>query len=385
MKTLDALTLPAHRGVLEQVDALRDALAGRTAFLPVPDDPTHTARLSEALAVGDPIGDEFVLVVSTSGTTGTPKGAQHTADSLAASADATHAYLGGAGIWLLALPPHHIAGLQVVLRSLRAGFTPSVLDLRDGFDPGAFARAVDKLDGPRRYSSLVPGQLLKALEHDDAVRALRDLDGLLIGGAATPLPLQRRAADEGVPIVRTYGMSETAGGCVYDGVPLDGVTVRVDDPNPDGVGRVLLGGPVVAQGYRNLPEHPAFAEPGWFRTDDLGRVDEHGVLSIVGRADEAISSGGLTIVPQVVEAVIVEDPSVAECAVVGMPDERLSERVVAFVVPAPGHSVDADRIRGIVAERLEKYAAPREVVVIDSLPLRGPGKVDRRALRTWRP
>lgn len=370
--------------MLEQIDALASALSGRNAFLPVPDVAAEAARLSEALAVGDPIADDIVLVVSTSGTTGTPKGAQHTADSLAASAHATHAHLGGDGVWLLALPPHHIAGLQVLFRSLRAGFVPSVLDLRDGFDPAEFARAVDGLDGPRRYSSLVPGQLLKALDDPDAVRALRELDGLLIGGAATPLPLQRLAADEGVPIVRTYGMSETAGGCVYDGVPLDGVTVRIDDPNPDGVGRVVLGGPVVAQGYRNLPAHPAFADFGWFRTDDLGRADEHGVLSIVGRADEAISSGGLTIVPQVVEAVIVEDPSVAECAVVGLPDERLGERVVAFVVAASGQSVSAERIRGSVAERLDKYAAPREVVVIDSLPLRGPGKVDRRALREQR-
>ncbi|MFW0795313.1 o-succinylbenzoate--CoA ligase [Gordonia sp. CPCC 205515] len=370
--------------MLERIDVLQAALAGEVAFLPVPDESTEAARLSEALAVGAPIGDDISLVVSTSGTTGTPKGAQHTPNSLAASAQATHSYLGGDGIWLLALPPHHIAGLQVLLRSLRAGFTPSVLDLRDGFDPSVFARAVHDLDGPHRYSSLVPGQLLKALDAPDAVRALRELDGLLIGGAATPLPLQRRAADEGVPIVRTYGMSETAGGCVYDGVPLDGVTIRIDDPNPDGVGRVVLGGSVVAHGYRNQPQHPAFAEPGWFRTDDLGRVDEHGVLSIVGRADEAISSGGLTIVPQVVEAVIVEDPAVAECAVVGMPDERLGERVVAFVVAADGQHVNADRIRGAVAERLEKYAAPREVVVIDSLPLRGPGKVDRRALREQR-
>ncbi|MDY6810202.1 MAG: O-succinylbenzoic acid--CoA ligase, partial [Actinomycetota bacterium] len=133
-------------------------------------------------------------------------------------------------------------------------------------------------------------------------------------------------------------------------------------------------------GYRNRPEHLAFAEPGWFRTDDLGRVDDHAVLSIVGRADEAISTGGLTVVPQVVEAVILDDPAVRECAVVGLPDERLGEKVVAFVVAA--ETIDAQRIRGMVTDRLDRHAAPREVVELDELPMRGPGKVNRRALRT---
>ncbi|NED64588.1 AMP-binding protein, partial [Streptomyces sp. SID10244] len=214
-----------------------------------------------------------------------------------------------------------------------------------------------------------------------ATAALREADALMVGGAATPIPLLRRAVDAGVPITRTYGMSETAGGCIYDGIPLDGVTVRIDDADPEGVGRVILGGSVVAHGYRNRPDHPAFVEPGWFRTDDLGHLDDAGVLSIVGRADEAISSGALTIVPQVVEAVILDDPAVAECAVVGVPDDRLGEKVVVFVVASGTTPLDPERIRGAVAERLDRYAAPREVIELTDLPTRGPGKVDRRALR----
>lgn len=337
--------------------------------------------LRDALDVDDPIADDLTLVISTSGTTGIPKGAQHSPASLTASADATATRLGGPGNWLLALAPHHIAGLQVLLRALASGFTPTVLDLDDGFEPDVFADALDALDGPRRYTSLVPTQLIKVLDSPRATAALREVDALLVGGAATPVPLLRRAIDAGIPITRTYGMSETAGGCVYDGIPLDGVVIRIDDANPEGVGRVVLGGPMVARGYRNRPEHPAFAEPGWFRTDDLGRVDDDGVLAIVGRADEAITSGGLTIVPQVVEAVVVEDPAVAECAVVGLPDDRLGEKVVVFVVPSGASTLDADRIRGAVAERLDRYAAPREVIELAELPLRGPGKVDRRALR----
>ncbi|MDL9947960.1 o-succinylbenzoate--CoA ligase [Gordonia sp. ABSL11-1] len=374
--------LPARPDVLDRRDELTAILDGSAAYVPVPDDDPHdVVVLRGALDVDEPIADDLSLVISTSGTTGIPKGAQHSPASLTASAEATAARLGGPGNWLLALAPHHIAGLQVLLRALASGFTPTVLDLDDGFDPEVFAGALDALDGPRRYTSLVPTQLIKVLDSPRATAALRGVDALLVGGAATPVPLLRRAIDAGVAITRTYGMSETAGGCVYDGIPLDGVVIRIDDANPEGVGRVVLGGPMVARGYRNRPEHPAFAEPGWFRTDDLGRVDDDGVLAIVGRADEAITSGGLTIVPQVVEAVVVEDPAVAECAVVGLPDDRLGEKVVVFVVPSGASTLDADRIRGAVAERLDRYAAPREVIELTELPLRGPGKVDRRALR----
>ncbi|WP_208863693.1 o-succinylbenzoate--CoA ligase [Gordonia westfalica] len=381
MKILRTLHLPARPEVVDRRDELLAVLDGSTAVVPVPDDARETTLLSDALAVGEPIADEVSLVVSTSGSTGVPKGAQHTPATLSASARATAARLGGPGNWLLALAPHHIAGVQVLLRAIASGFTPIVLDLAAGFDADEFAGALDRLDGPRRYTSLVPTQLLKVLDSPGATAALRTADGLLVGGAATPAPLLRRAVDEGLPIVCTYGMSETAGGCVYDGVPLDGVVVRIDDPSPDGVGRVVLGGPMVAHGYRNLADHPAFAEAGWFRTDDLGRLDSDGVLSIAGRADEAILTGGLTVVPQVVEAVIADDPAVAECVVVGLPDDRLGEKVVAVVVARRGERLDVTRIRGSVGERLGRYAAPRDVFEVDELPLRGPGKPDRRALR----
>ncbi|UAK37769.1 o-succinylbenzoate--CoA ligase [Gordonia bronchialis] len=363
-----------------QLAGLCDASSDQPAHLPVPDDTVSAQRLADALGAGEPIDDDISLVISTSGSTGTPKGAQHTPATLSASAQATAAHLGGPGNWLLALPPHHIAGLQVLLRSLAAGFTPTVLDVGDGFDVDAFVRAVAELDGPRRYTSLVPTQLIKVLDSPAAIAASRTLDAILVGGAATPEPLQRRSFDAGLPIVRTYGMSETAGGCVYDGVPLPGVEIRITDADDAGVGRVELAGQMIARGYRHLPDHAAFASAGWFRTDDLGVITD-GVLRLVGRADEAISTGGLTVVPQVVEAVIVDDPAVAECVVVGLPDDRLGEKVVAFVVTWPGERLDAKRIQGLVGERLDRFAAPREIVELDALPLRGPGKVDRRALR----
>lgn len=304
----------------------------------------------------------------------------HSRDSVQASATATAAALGGPGSWLLTLPPHHIAGLQVLLRSYAAGFEPVVVDVSNGFDPAALPPAVAAMTGSRRYTSLVPLQLRKALTDPAATEALAELDAILVGGAATPPALAQAAREAGLHIVRTYGMSETAGGCVYDGIPLPGTRVRLTDSDADGVGRIELGGATTAFGYRNLPDHPAFAAPGWFRTDDLGVV-ENGVLRIVGRADEAISTGGLTVVPQVVEAVLDDVAGIAVCAVFGVPDERLGEAVAVAVVPAGEHAPTLAHLQEVVAQRLEKYAAPRHLVVVDRLPTRGVGKPDRRILR----
>lgn len=373
---LETLPVPTGERVHTVLPALRRMLGGEgPALLPVPEaDDREIRRLTDALRPGEPIDDTVGVVVATSGTTGIPKGAQLTAGALRASGDATHDRLGGVGSWLLALPAHHIAGLQVLLRSLLAGTDPVVVDVSSGFDPAALPAAVAAMPGPRRYSSMVPTQLVKALDHPEAVAALADLDAILIGGAATPLPILRRAQDAGITVVRTYGMSETCGGCVYDGVALDGVRVRVDEQS-----RVWLGGAAVASGYRGLPDHPAFSAPGWFRTDDAGRFTD-GALQILGRLDEAISSGGLTVVPQVVEAVIAEHPGVREVAVIGVPDPRLGQRVAAVIVPGDGPTPDVEELRSHVGETLDVTAAPREVHIVDALPLRGPGKVDRRAL-----
>ena len=170
-------------------------------------------------------------------------------------------------------------------------------------------------------------------------------------------------------------MSETAGGCVYDGVPLDGVKVRIDNS------RILLGGATVAKGYRNPVNPDPFAEPGWFRTDDLGAVDDSGVLRVLGRVDDAVSTGGLTVLPQLVEAALAGHPAIADCAVFGVPDERLGQRVVAALVLKPGTSApDVAELRAHVARTHDATAAPREVHIVDELPRRGIGKLDRRAL-----
>lgn len=351
-----------------------DALEGRRSVLPVPaDDPRETSLLTTSLRAGAEIDDDVAVVVSTSGTTGVPKGAMLTAAALTASADATHARLGGPGRWLLALPAHHVAGLQVLVRSVVAGTTP--VAITPSFSVAELVSAVEALGSGRRYASLVAVQLDKALGDAAAAAALASLDAVLIGGGPLPAELARRAAEAGIAVVRTYGMSETAGGCVYDGVALDGVRVRIQE------NRVMLGGATIAKGYRNPVDPDPFAEPGWFRTDDLGGLDDSGRLTVLGRVDEAISTGGLTVLPQLVEAALATHPAVAECAVFGVPDDRLGQRVAAAVVVAPGAAAPTvAALREHVAQTLDVTAAPREVHVVENLPRRGIGKVDRRAL-----
>jgi o-succinylbenzoate---CoA ligase len=361
---------------------LERVLEGRDpALVAVPADHDDEAVL-RALRVGSDIDDDVALVVTTSGTTGAPKGAMLTAAALTASASATHQRLGGPGSWLLALPPYHIAGLQVLVRSALAGSVPVELDVTNassGFDISELPSAVDRLGSGRRYTSLVAAQLAKALTDPAAAAALAGLDGVLIGGGPAPRPILDAAAAAGIAVVRTYGMSETAGGCVYDGVPLDGVQLRVLSD-----GRIAIGGATVAKGYRNPVFPDPFAEPGWFYTDDLGALDYSGgsgVLTVLGRADDAISTGGLTVLPQPVEAALCTHPAVSDCAVFGLDDDRLGQRVVAAVVVIDGCPPPTlDTLRAVVVQTLDATAAPRELHVVDALPRRGIGKVDRAAL-----
>ena len=349
----------------ELLPALAAALDGGPAVLPAVEAPVLAALRPE-----EPVEHpDVALVVPTSGSTGEPKGVLLTADNLRASARATADRIGGPGQWLLAIPPSHVGGLQVLVRSIVAGTKPVVLP-PGPFEVGAFAEATARLTGPRRYVSLVPTQLRRLLADPTALRAY---DAVLLGGAAAPGALLARAGEAGVRVVTTYGMSETSGGCVYDGVPLDGVRVSLTG------GRVRLGGPVVARGYRLRPDLTAAAFDGdVFTTSDHGRLDG-GVLSVLGRADDVLVSGGENVPPLAVEAALEGHPSVVEAAVTGVPDDEWGSRVVALVVlRAPLTVADA---RQHVAATLPRSWAPRELREVEALPLLASGKLDRAALR----
>jgi o-succinylbenzoate---CoA ligase len=198
---------------------------------------------------------------------------------------------------------------------------------------------------------------------------------VLVGGAATDPELLSAARDAGVRVVTTYGMTETAGGCVYDGVPLAGVRVRVAD------GGVEIAGPVLARGYRGDPgaTRDAFAD-GWFRTRDAGSLDAGGRLAVHGRLDEVVVTGGVNVAPQAVEAVLRAHPSVADAVVFGRPDAEWGRRVVAAVVPSGSSAPSLAELRPWVAERLGSPSAPRELHLVDAVPLLHTGKPDRRAV-----
>jgi O-succinylbenzoic acid--CoA ligase len=309
------------------------------------------------------------LVVRTSGSTGAPKDVLLSRDALLASARASLDRLGGPGQWLLALPSHYVAGLQVLLRSLVAGIEPVVLDEHADLD-----QALSALTADRRYVSLVPTQLRRLLDgHADA---LASFDAVLLGGAAADPGLLERARGAGVVVVTTYGMSETCGGCVYDGWPLDGVEVTLDDD-----GRILVGGPVLFDGYADQPELTAQTLVGGvLRTPDLGTFGADGRLLVTGRVDDVVVSGGVNIGLAAVERRVREHPRVKDAAVVAVDDPEWGSRVVAFAVTR--EEVTVEVLRDFVAERLPRTWAPRELSVVPALPLLANGKVDRQALRS---
>ena len=368
---MHTVTVEATDRSLDEVrSALRDALAGGPPLLPLPAEPALAATLRAVARVDDP-ADDVALLVPTSGSTGTPKLVELPAAALRASVAGTESALGGPGQWLLALPMTHVAGLQVVSRSVLAGTDP-VVHGPGRFDEVSFAAATARLAGARRLTALVPTQLQRLLGSTVGLDALLTYDAVLVGGAATAPSVLAAARAAGAAVVTTYGMSETAGGCLYDGRPIGGATVELD-----ATGRVRLGGPTLARGYRGEPELTAEAfVDGGFVTSDLGRIGPDGRLEVLGRADDVVISGGVNVHPLAVEAVLARLPGVRDVCVAGVPDREWGAVVTAWVVGA----VDDDELRAAVRAELGAPAAPRAVHHVAAIPLLVSGKPDRRRL-----
>lgn len=424
----------------------------------------NLARRIPARASGRSVGVDMVLRTSGS-TTGTGKLVGVSMDALVASARATHKRLGGPGIWVLALPAYHAAGVQVLVRAAVAGTHVFNAYKEGGFDPQHLAQVIDAAcaaaadcdagssfdddavsscaggaggeaegalaadDSGRAcpvYTSLVPTQLRRALDDEQLRGALARLDAVLIGGAAADTQLLEQAKAAGIRVVTTYGMSETCGGCVYDGQPLPGVSMDVDQAT----GAIWLSGPMLATGYLGDEERTRrcfvsrpqaqvaegtsnaggtasaaeSAEAGvggpgagsdagageparrWFITSDRGHIVD-GRLQVLGRLDDVIISGGIKVEPGPIEALLALNPLVSECAVVGLPDPTWGQAVTAVVVPAstPGlgrvdQGAIVAQIRVYLEQKLSGAQCPKQVLLADALPYKGIGKVDRRAL-----
>lgn len=331
------------------------------------------------------------VVVTTSGSTGVPKSVVLSRDALTASALSTAERIGD-GAWLLALPASYVAGLQVLVRSLVADREPAILS--GAFTPQAFAAAAlmmvstDRGERVPTYTSLVPAQLSKLLdaaEHDPAVHtALRSFETILVGGQALPAATLERAETAGARIVRTYGSTETSGGCVYDGVPLNNVRVRIER------GEVQVSGPTLAEGYLGNDEltDAAFLRERdgtrWYRTGDAGLIED-GVLRVRGRLDNVIVSGGVNVSLDRVERIVRGIPGLAGAVVVGVPDERWGEASVVVATRGEAlrrsEAVQLEEARAAVQSEIGPHARPSRLVLVDELATLPSGKPDRETIR----
>lgn len=341
--------------------------------------------------------DDAVVVVRTSGSTGAPKATVLTVESLAASSMATALALKGEGQWLLALPVQYVAGVQVLVRSLFAGTRPWVMDMSGGFTPEAFTAAALELTDKIRFTSLVPTQLQRLLDNPspDTLAVLRRFNAILLGGAPAPESLLAAARDAGVRVVTTYGSAESSGGCVYNGYPLEGVSVRVD-----GDGRILLGGDTIAAGYLEAPDEETgtfFEEDGvrWYRTSDLGSIDDDGRLTVLGRADDVIITGGVKVSAAQVQAELEKYDGVTAAFVAGVPSAEWGQAVAAYVAlaaegaagertpaEAGGPAGGGDSVVVLEQEwrRTLGVLAPKTVLASSALRMLPNGKPDRLAM-----
>jgi o-succinylbenzoate---CoA ligase len=330
------------------------------------------------------------VVVTTSGSTGVPKSVILSRDALTASALATSARIGD-GAWLLALPATYVAGLQVLVRSIVADREPAWLT--GAFTAQAFSAAALMMlstehgDRIPTFTSLVPAQLTKLLDAaaDDGtvLAALRSFETILVGGQAIAAATLERAQDAGVRVVRTYGSTETSGGCVYDGKPLRGVSVRISN------GEVLVAGPTLADGYLgdSSATEAVFVHDDdgrrWYRTGDAGIIEDD-LLRVRGRIDNVIVSGGVNVSLDRVERVVRTIPGLESAVVVGVSDDRWGEASVVVVPRGEAlrrsESVQLAEARTAVAEQIGPHARPTRLILVDDLATLPSGKPDRETI-----
>lgn len=318
---------------------------------------------------GVPVEEGVVLVIHTSGTAGVPKLVQFERAAIDAAVAASALALEATprDPWLCCLPPSHVGGMLVLLRSVLLGAPVAV---HSSFDP-----ELVRAERGAAFVSLVPTMLGRLLEADVDLSRFR---AILVGGAHLSPDLRARAGHAGARVIETYGLTESCGGVVYDGLPLPGVQTRV---NADG--GIELRGPTLMLGYRFDAEGTAgaFTQDGWLRPGDAGEIDSEGRMHVIGRIDDLINTGGERVWPEEVEAVLREHPKVGEVGVGGRLDPEWGQRVVAFVVPADAADPPTlEELRDLVAGRIGRHKAPRELVLVDELPHTFSGKLRRAAL-----
>ena len=350
--------------------AFTDVLDGKLAVFITP--PEVNGKMPETFGLPDEVADDVALIVESSGSTGTPKRIEISREALLNSANASALALGSieaSSQWLLALPINFIAGANVLIRSVLAGNQPVMMNTSVPFTAEAFARSASHLQADRRYTSLVPAPLKRvvdAAEADDFIRVqLAKFDAILVGGQSVPAELVARAHALGANIVVTYGMTETSGGCVYNGNPLAQVEVRIASD-----GRVAIRGATLA--------NVATDDRGYFVTNDAGEIDDAGKLIIHGRIDRVITSGGIKVSLDRVEALGASVVGVADIAAVAIDDSEWGQRVgIAYV----GSPEVVDTVALALANDLGPAGKPVRILRVDSVPKLSAGKNDLQAIK----
>lgn len=334
--------------------------------------PVH--RSSEQNA--QPLHPETALIISTSGSEGQPRAVQLSNEQLSHAASAANTRLGlkAGDAWLNCLPLYHIGGQSILWRCALAGAT---VVLHEGFEPQAIAR--DFARHAITHISLVPAMLARLL--DAGVAPPPSLRCAMIGGAALSLPLYQRGVAAGWPLRPSYGMSETGAQIATwqpdDGPWHEGLVGRLMPGHEIAIAadsRIRLRGPQLMLGYL---DGSGLDADGWFTTGDLGRLDADGRLTVLGRADDMLISGGKNVHPLEVESCLAACPGVIDVAVTGRPDPVWGDLVVALVVGP----VDIEELQAHARRHLHSAALPRRVLRLDRLPRNATGKLERAALR----
>ena len=373
------LKLVAANDTFGALVALGEVLASNQAvFITAPE---VNGKMPETFGLTDEVEPGVGLIVETSGSSGTPKRVTLSREAILASANAAQIRLGGPGQWLLALPINFVAGANVLIRSLVADTQPVLMNTSVPFTADAFARSASLMQGSRRYTSLVPTQLSRlaaALDdpfsptgtNDFLLAQLRKFDAILVGGQAPQDEIIAPLKALGINIVVTYGMTETGGGCVYDGVPLDGVQVDLVGSRIQISGKVLADEISDQSGVQPIGDH--------FLTSDLGEFDAEGKLKVLGRIDRVIVSGGLKISLDRVEELARAVPGVAELAATAIADAEWGQRVGIVYLGSPEV---ADEIALALANDLGPAGKPVRVIRTDGVPRLPSGKHDLQAIK----
>lgn len=392
---------PGPGGVSRLAPLLERALSGTgPAIAPLPTAPTGLVDLLlDAIKPDNPKypleSNDIAVVCSTSGSTGNPRGVLLTSGAITASATAFANRFGKDFRWVMSMPAHRIAGIMVLARAQLFN-NPYVIDPSTGgaraFDAATFsvttaqAARESKADGKPLAVSLVPTQIARLLEAGVVgIEALQSYDLVLSGAAATPQPMLNRLRELGINVVVSYGMTETCGGCVYDGQTLNGVSISLgtkDDVEP---GRISISGSVLASGYRLRPDLDAvsFIE-NKLMTHDVGKLDSSGLLHVLGRLDDVVQVGGTNVSLSAVEAILRHHPAISDVAVIDIADELWGSIPMAYVTlrdQTINQEALAQLIQQTVTDRIGRAATPRSIQFVDELPMLDSGKIDRLTLR----